>query len=245
MKKSMLLFLLAAAISLAGCHKDPPKSYEETDMTVTYYNDGFDFSTYNTFFLPDSTLLKTNYMSTAQVSDFYEDGGLSEQTLALRGERFRGLGYSEVLSADDADFIAVPTILMMKSDETVWYGPGWWWGYPGYGWGIGIGFGFKGADDYWGWWYPVYPWYPQGVPVTVSTYTGTMVFEMLDGESYRTVLEWEATHPDPQPEDNPPKLEINWQAMIEGYSTDDGEYNRERALRGVDEAFAQSPYLNK
>jgi len=243
MKYTKHLFLILAVAFLAmSCHKDPPKTYDDTDMTVTYYNTDFNFSSYNTFAVTDSTLLKTNFMTDDQVTSFYKDGGTSDQTVDLITQTFLELGYTQVDSLAQSDFIAVPTVLMVKSDETVWYGPAWWWGYPGYGWG----WGYYKSTNYYGWWYPSYYWYPVGTPVTVSTYTGTLVFEILDTESYRKVVEWNETHPDPpEPDENPPSLEINWQAQIEGYATEDGTYNQQRALRGVQEAIDQSPYLNK
>ena len=149
------------------------------------------------------------------------------------------LGYTPVDSLEEADFIPVPTLLMTKSDQTVYYGPGWWWGgyYPSWGWGWG--FYWKSTD----YWYPVYPWYPPAIPVTVSTYFGTIVYEMVDAASYRAIVEWNQQNPGQ--EEGAPEMEINWQAQIQGYSTDDGSYNQERAVRGTDEAFAQSPYLIK
>lgn len=239
--KYLIPFVLIALIT-SSCHKDPPKTYDDTDMTMTTYNTEFKFQDYTTFVVPDSTLLKTNYLTDAQVASIYAEGGTSDQTLDLITQSFLGLGYTQVDSLSQADFIAVPTLLMIQSDETVYYSPGWWWGYPGYGWG----WGWYKSTNYYYWWYPPYYWYPPTVPVTVSTYTGTLVFEMLDAESYRKVLDWENTHPDPpEPEDNAPTYEINWQAQVQGYSTDDGSYNKERAERGVQEALEQSPYLVK
>ena len=186
-------------------------------------------------------VLTSNYLEESDIEKIYAEGGTSDQALALLRDRFLELGYTEVDSLKDADFIPVPTLLMTKSDQTVYYGPGWWWGgyYPTWGWGIGIGFGFKGTS----YWYPVYPWYPPTVPVTVSTYTGTIVYEMVDAASYRSILEWNAQNPGQ--EEGSPEMEINWMSQIQGYSTDDGSYNQERAVRGTDEAFAQSPYLVK
>ncbi len=228
-------------VLLAACHKDPPKTYDDTDITITFYNTDFDFSSYDSFIIPDSTVLKTNYFTGHQITEFYKAGGTSDLTLGLARQTFSGLGYTEAASLEEADFIAVPTVIHIEDEETVIYNPGWWWGYPGYGWGISIG--FKGTQYYY---YPVYPWYPTGYPVSVSTYTGALVFEVLDAESYRKVLEWEAAHPDPPgPDDNPPVYEIHWQAIVEGHTTDDGAYDNERAINGMQEAIDQSPYLRK
>lgn len=241
MKSIKYLFLIMTVGLMSACHKDPPKTYDDTDMTATFYNTAFAFSSYNKFVMPDSTVLKSNYYDDSDVEDFYKAGGYSDQALELLRQKFLELGYQEVDSIHESDFIALPTLCMMEADETVWYGTGWWWGYPGYGWGWGY---YKSTEYYYGW-YPVYPWYPTGVPVTVSTYTGTIIYEMVDSQSYLDIVAWNEANPDPGPDDVSPVLEINWQAQIEGYSTDDGAYNQERAVNGTDEAFDQSPYLLK
>jgi hypothetical protein len=239
MKNIKYLLILVIALALVSCHKDPPKTYDDTDMTVTYYNTGFNFQSYTTFLMPDSMVLTSDYLEESDIDKIYEDGGTSDQALELLRDRFLGLGYTEVDSLGDADFIPVPTLLMTKSDQTVYYGAGWWWGgyYPSWGWGWG--FYWKSTN----YWYPVYPWYPPTVPVTVSTYYGTIVYEMVDAASYRAIVEWNEQNPGQ--EEGAPEMEINWQSMIQGYTTDDGTYNQERAVRGTDEAFAQSPYLVK
>ncbi len=64
---------------------------------------------------------------------------------------------------------------MMKYSGTVYYPPGWWWGYPGYGWG------YPG----WGWGYPGYGWGYPGYGYTYQYKVGTIVLEMVDGDSFR------------------------------------------------------------
>ncbi len=237
-----LLLLLAISFIAGACHKDPPKTYDDTDMTITYFNPEFDYNTYTTFIMPDSAVLKTNYLTESEVDNFYKNDGTSEKVLELLKNSFLSMGYTEVDTITEADFIALPTILMTESDDIVYYGTGWWWGYPGYGWGYGW---YKKSTNYYYGWYPYYPWYPTAIPVSISTYVGTVVYEMLDAASYLEVVEWNENNPDPGPDDVSPQLKINWQAQIEGYSTDDGSYNQERAQRGTDEALAQSPYLYK
>ena len=126
-----ITILAALLLIISSCHKDPPKQYDETDMTITFYNTDFSFSSYTNFIMPDSTVLKTKIMTESEVAKLYEDGGISEQTLQILEDRFTALGYHLVDSLADADFIALPTILMMQQDQQIWYNPGWWWGYPG------------------------------------------------------------------------------------------------------------------
>jgi hypothetical protein len=131
-----------------------------------------------------------------------------------------------------ADFITTPTFLMMKYSGTVYYPPGWWWGYPGYGWGY-PGWGYPG------WGYPGYPWYP-GYGYSYSYKTGTIVIEMLDADSFLQFADWSQ-----DPTNEVPDLMVRWMGAIDGYLSSSGDYDAQRAQRGMDEAFAQSPYLKK
>ena len=117
---------------------------------------------------------------------------------------------------------------MIKQTGAAYYPPGWWWGYPGWGWG-----GWPG------WGYPGYPWYP-GYISYYSYKEGTIVLEMVDGDSFRNIADWVE-----QPNDDVPDLVIRWLASIDGYISSNADYNAERAQRGIDEAFEQSPYLKK
>ena len=102
---------------LTSCHKDPAKSYDETDMTITYYNTDFNFTIYTTFIVPDCTILTTNYLTESEIDDFYDDGGTSDKTIELLTQSFLNEGYTLVDSVAQADFIAVPTVMMNKKDE--------------------------------------------------------------------------------------------------------------------------------
>lgn len=239
MRYTRYLMLIMVVAIFTACHKDPPKTYDEQDITSSYYNTEFNFGSYNTFILPDSTVLKENYLSDDQVHNFYKEGGSSDQALSLISQMFLDFGYTEVDNLSEADFIALPTLMMMESEQTVWYSPGWWWYYPGYGW-YKSSTGLKGTNSYY--YYPGYPWYPTGVPVTITSQTGTIAYEMIDAESYRVYLEYIENNPGAE---DGPILKVNWTGMIEGATTDDAQYNKDRAQRGTEEVIAQSPYLQK
>ena len=120
MKYTKYLFLILAVAFLAvSCHKDPPKTYDDTDMTVTHNNPDFNFAVYNTFIIPDSAVLKTNYLEDNEVDYFYKEDGTSDKALQIVKESFLGLGYDLVDSLSQADFIALPTVLMMQAEEQV------------------------------------------------------------------------------------------------------------------------------
>ena len=234
-----MLFLTGGALlMLSSCYKSETVYYDELDVTLTNYDVDFDFSSYSTFAMPDSTILKSNYMTEAEVEEFYAPGGAGEKTLELLKSKFESRGYTFSDSYNNADFVAVPTVLNMKYSETVYYPPGWWWGYPGYGWGY-PGWG-------WGGW-PGYPWYP-GYGYSYQYKVGTIVLEMVDGQSFSEFMDWQEANRGLGNQSGAgeiPDLTIRWMAQIDGYISSNLEYNQERAQRGMDEAFTQSPYLKK
>ena len=50
---------------------------------------------------------------------------------------------------------------------------------------------------------------------------------------------------DNMPADSIPNIDYVWQSFVDGLLGNKGDYNAERAQRGFDEAFNQSPYLKK
>lgn len=82
---------------------------------------------------------------------------------------------------------------------------------------------------YWGyncgWWY--YPSYP-----TVSTYkSGSLVIDMVNR---RDAIDNEQGY-----------LEIPWTSVVYALSSSSPDFNVDKALKGIDAAFEQSPYLTK
>jgi hypothetical protein len=79
--------------------------------------------------------------------------------------------------------------------------------------------------DYWCWYYPYYCGWGYYYPVSSTSYTtGTLIMTLVaDGENYV----------------EPSGV---WYAAANGILT--GEYNTSRAMKAIDQAFEQSPYLN-
>ena len=236
--KPLLLLIGGVTMMLTSCLKSETVYYDELDVTLTQYEVEFNYSSYTSFAMPDSTILKTNYLEESEIEEFYAAGGTSENTLELLKSKFEERGYTFSESFDNADFVAVPTMLMIEQTEAFYYPPGWWWGYPGYGWGG------------WGGWggYPGYGWGSPGYVQYYSYKVGTIVLEMVDGESFRTSVDWGESHGQGQQASSGeeiPDLIIRWMGTIDGYISSDANYNADRAKRGMDEAFDQSPYLKK
>lgn len=93
--------------------------------------------------------------------------------------------------------------------------PGWWWGFPG---GPVI-------CDFWGCW-PV--WNPLP-PVTFQYSVGDFIIEFFDVKNAPTTG----------------KLQYAWLAQLSGVLSSTDATNVNRTVTGIQEAFAQSPYIQK
>ncbi|MCC8153639.1 MAG: DUF4136 domain-containing protein [Tannerellaceae bacterium] len=94
--------------------------------------------------------------------------------------------------------------------------PYWWWGYPDY-WGPG----YWGS---WGGWYYPYPVYYQ-------YNVGSLLAELIDLDKVQARA------------DN--KLPVLWTAYMSGLLSSSDRVNVQLTVRGIDQAFAQSPYIKK
>lgn len=226
------------SLLFTSCYKEQDTTYlDEYDITLTNYDNEFDFNSYKTFMVRDSVMLYSDYLKDSEIEDFYTSG-TSDAIRAKIVEKFKSLGYTETTNIEEADFAINPMVSLMEQQGLMY---NWWWSYPGYWWWYG-GWYWKSTDyyyypPYWGW-YPSYSYY--------SYETGSLVMEMVDGESIRTYNQWlEENNPENVAPEDVPEILFRWTATIEGILGSTGDYNTERAVRGFNEAFDQSPYLKK
>lgn len=226
------------SLLFTSCYKEQDTTYlDDYDITLTNYDNEFDFNSYKTFMVRDSVMLYSDYLKDSEIEDFYTSG-TSDAIRAKIVEKFKSLGYTETTNIEEADFAINPMVSLMEQQGLMY---NWWWSYPGYWWWYG-GWYWKSTDyyyypPYWGW-YPSYSYY--------SYETGSLVMEMVDGESIRTYNQWlEENNPENVAPEDVPEILFRWTATIEGILGSTGDYNTERAVRGFNEAFDQSPYLKK
>jgi len=235
MKTKLLLMSLVLALGFTSCYKaEDQATLNDYDLTLTYYDTEFNFNTYKTFMIRDSVVLVSDYLTDKQKEEFYTKGN-SKKIIDKIGLELKNLGYTEIDYDPNVtpDFFLNPTLTLMKNTNYYYY-PGWWWGYPGY----------------WGWYWKstnyYYPYYPSwGYSYSYSYETGTLILEMINGESLRAYLDWLEENGEGSDQENAPEIGLNWTAHIEGIVGSSVEYNEERAKQGIEEAFNQSPYLKK
>ncbi|NOR87201.1 MAG: DUF4136 domain-containing protein [Bacteroidales bacterium] len=239
--KTKLLFvsMLLLGLSLTSCYKaTEDATLEEYDITLTYYDPGFDFQTYQTFVVRDSVMLVSDYLTDEEKANFYREGTSDD----IRSKIVNGLldlGYTQVSEDNNPDMMINPIVTLVKEVGVTYY-PGWWWGYGGY-WGWYGGWYYKSTS-----YYPYYGGYYPYWGASYYTYkTGTLIVEMADGNSVREYRDWLEENGEDGDPNTAPKIEFNWTAHIEGLMASNSNYNVSRAEQGISEAFAQSPYLKK
>ncbi len=146
----------------------------------------------------------------------YLTGNDAEYILSVYEDNMEARGYTRVDEKDIAD-LGLQISYVEDVSYFVNYPNSYWWnGYPGY-WGPG----------YWGpgWDYWYYPY-----PVVYSYSVGSFLAEMVNLSAST-----EASR----------RLPILWDAYMAGLLSGSSKLNRDLAIRAVDQAFIQSPYLKK
>jgi len=140
----LVAILIGCGLSMTSCYPGDDLTPADTDIVATFFDKTADFSTAQTFAMPDSV---------AHVEDgtiVTNDGPYDQQILSRVRSNLVQLGFTEVQDPAQAD-VLVPTF----ATQTTWVSGGcyywywdWWYGYPGYC-------------------YPVYYTYETGTIVTV------------------------------------------------------------------------------
>jgi len=258
-----IIIILLFVISFSSCYKEPTTYYDELDVTLTMYDKKFsertdtNFQTYKTFVIRDSVGLISDYIHNddSEWTKFYNDNGTSEKIIEAFKQKFIAKGYTPVDSLKNADF-AINLVASLFKDEVYVGYPGYWYGWPGYYPCYGYCYWYKDASIkssqvvngvdyyYYDWWYGYYPWYGYGY--SYSYETASIMAEIIDAKSlinYYQFVNDNKNNLDSIPQEDFPIVDYRWQAFLNGVLTYDADYGRERFIRGVDEAFTQSPYI--
>jgi hypothetical protein len=151
------LLIAAVSLVLAACYPTGPEYAEDTDIVVTSYDEGYNFSESETFAMPDQIVVDVE-IDDGDTTYIYMADKFATPTLETIQRNMEDLGYTRVDVDEDPDLLLTPAAY---TSTTYFYSYWYDWWYGGY-WGWG-----------WGWYYP--PSY------TVSSYTtGTMVMVLAD-----------------------------------------------------------------
>ena len=138
------------------------------------------------------------------------------QILAAIATNFQNVGYTRLDEASQEQADVVILVSAVTTETLVL-----WWDY--WGWWPGWGYYPPGYGPGWGWWYP---W---GGVSGYSYTTGSLIIQMVDPND---------------PDEAEDEVPVAWLGVVNGLAQGSNENIIFRANRGVDQLFAQSPYLD-
>jgi hypothetical protein len=217
-----LLLLAGAAIAgfISGCSSPPPSEARLNDSIVlTKRAPKADFGAYRTFFIRPEIRKLADDDTDEPVEDRYAAPLLTETT-----EQLVARGYEQVEDKADAE-LAVELVYVRSVNTAVacssWWDP-YYWGYPAWGY---------------------YPYY--GGCTSAAWRAGTLATMIVDLTPAKNDAgedgEGEAGAAGAGPGDK--LLSTIWFSGVYGVENDYTDAIVERARQGIDQAFAQSPYL--
>ena len=177
MKKEFLI-LLMAPLAFASCEKEADTDKLDNKFVVyTNYDQNANFSSFSTYYLPDSILI----IGDKKEAEYWNDEN-AQLIISSYASNMANRGYIRTDNKEEADLGLQVSYVKSTYFVTNYGQPQWWWGYPGY-WNA----------PYWGDWGDWY--YPYAVTYTYST--GSFVTEMLNldapqGQNAKLPVLWTA-----------------------------------------------------
>ena len=228
MKKLIPLFL--TIVLFAACEKDPDLDKVHDQFVVyTQYDTKADFSSFSTFYIPDSVLVITG-----DTTKQYLPTDQGDEIIDAFVTNMKSKGYTRSTDKSSADLgIQVSYVKSTYYFSNYDY---WWGSYPGY-WGAS----YWGS---WGGWY--YPF-----PSMYSFTTGSLLAEMVDLNSGSTSSSTTTTQTDTTTgtsstsSTSSKKLTVVWNDYITGLLSGSSNLNLSRIVTAIDQSFEQSTYLKK
>ena len=205
--------LFGCSLGVAACYPGEIDSTAQTDLVITFHQEGFDFQTNQTFAMPD-TIVDVSVDSGAPSLLNYAH---QDEILAKIAQNLVALGYTRV----DATVVRPDVVVLVSAvavENYVYYSYPWWpyWGW----WGGWYGpWGYGANSTYY------YPWYP----VYSTNFTsGSLFITMVDPDV-------------PAPE--PAQANSIWSGVINGMLEGTDAEILARVNTSISQAFEQSPYL--
>ena len=151
-KLTRLLGILSLVL-ISGCYPNGAEFIDDLDLVYTNYSNTFDFSSKQTYAIPDSVIKITGDIFSDPDGDHkpaFLSAGSAQVILEQINKNMAGYGWSRVNKFSNPDVILL--VSSVTTTNIYWYYDWWYWGwyYPGFAPG-------------WGWYYPgYYPPYVTG-----------------------------------------------------------------------------------
>ncbi len=205
--------IVVSAMILASCYPKGPEYIEELDLVYTNYYSGFDFQAKNTYAMPDSII-----KITGEIFNDPDGNHKPEFIPKATGDIILDQIRTNMTANGwtEVERNQNPNVLLLVSAMTttnIFYYYDWWY----YDWWYG------GYYPPWGWYYPCcyYPAYVSGYR------SGSIFMQMVD----------------PNPAISGDDVPVVWTAVFNGLAEGGTASITSRAQAGIDQAYAQSPYL--
>jgi len=151
--RKIALYLSVLGLILTSCYPDPVIYTEDLDMVYTDYDNGFSFTSMQTYAMPDSIVEVTKEISSPGDLEFMPEPYAS-QILKNISDNMAAYGWQRVEDPEQADLVLLP-VSWSNTTVVYWYNYWCWYSYYYCGWG----------------------YYP---PTTASSYTtGTLALGLL------------------------------------------------------------------
>jgi hypothetical protein len=214
--------IVAAAVVMVSCYPNGPESAEDFDVVATFYAQDTDFTSFASFAIVDSiAIVKIKGSENLDIDREYE-----QDILDAISENMVARGYTK---EDNPDQTKPDFGVLVAAAATTEYDPYAtqpWFNY----WGDWVAFDNPELDDLnvsWG--------------LDFSWYSGSVVYSYDVGAILVAIVDFKSIDPGTGTDD----LTALWLGTMNGVATGNNRTMAERVLKGVDQMFAQSPYLSK
>jgi hypothetical protein len=129
LRSLLLMLFISICFILVSCYPGEPLTAADTDVIATFFNPDADFSTKNTYAIPDSVVRVDE-----NGNPISNPGQFDQQILSRIKQNLQQLGYTEEQNPANADVLVVAFVTTNTWASggcyTWWYG--WWYPYPGW-----------------------------------------------------------------------------------------------------------------
>lgn len=211
--------LTVIVFALTACYPGGAEYTSDTDIVITDYDEQYNFNAIKTYFMSDSV---NQIVAEGKEPDHSSDAFI----IGELETNFNNLGWTRIVDSTSAEpDVAVVVAAVKVKNYNIYTMP--WYG----GWGWGWYWKSTGEITYWG--YPGYGWgYPPYYGGTyVTTYeTGTLAWYLFDPKLV---------------DENNENIILQWGGAVNGVLGSSATTTQDRVIKGIDQAFRQSPYLSE
>ena len=200
--------------ALAACYPKGANYTEELDLVYTNYNKDFGFKSVHTFAISDSVIKITGQAADDPDGNHRPDMANPTYAAALVNTIKQSMAtYGWTVVDKNSNPDMIILCATMTTTNIYYYYDWWYWGWY-----------YPGYNPGWGWYYP--GWY---YPPYVTGYRSGSAF-----------IQMTLHNPPPGPGEN---IAVEWNAILNGLAEGSTSSIATRIQTGVNQAFAQSPYL--